>query len=147
MTYLGEFGTARPEVDLAFGYFGVTIRVHPDLSELALVDLFGAMAGGEEDGAKALNALNSMTDSLIHPEDVTEFRRLARANRQNTEDLAELAVKLVEAITDRPTQQPADSSGGLPTTDTKSEDDSRSQALQKLEGRPDLQVAVLRASA
>ena len=146
MTYLGEFGTTRPEVDLAFGYFGATIRVNPNLSELVLVDLFAGMAGGE-DGTEALTAITGMVDALVHPEDVPEFRTRCRANRQSTEDLAQLAVKLVEALTDRPTRQPADSSDGLPTTVTNSEDDSRSAALKRLEGRPDLQVAVLRASA
>ena len=146
MTYLGEFGTTRPEVDLAFGYFGATIRVHPDLSELVLVDMFAGMGGGEN-GTEAFTAITGMADALVHPDDAAEFRARSRANRQTTEDLAQLAVKLVEALTDRPTLQPADSSGGLPTTVMSSGGDSRSEALKRLEGRPDLQVAVLRASA
>lgn len=144
MSHLGDLGVARPEVDISFGFFGTTIRVHPDLSDLSLLEVFTALEGG---GTGAVAALTGMIDVLIHPEDVVEFRRLVKEHRQSSEDVAHLAMKVIEAITDRPTQRPADSSGGPSTTATRSVDASVAEAVARYEGRPDLQLAVLRASA
>lgn len=55
MTHLGDFGAARPPVTSTFGYFGETVRVHPDLSDLAIIDLFTAMSS-PGDGAAAVDS-------------------------------------------------------------------------------------------
>lgn len=146
MAHLGSFGTSRPPVEATFDYFGETLRAHPDLSDVAVVDLFGSF--GSADGANDVaGMLRSIGSTLVHDDDVEAFWRLARSNRQTMEDLAQFAMDLIAAITDRPTKLPSDSSDGQSPTDTRSEDDSSSRALRVLEGRPDLQVAVIQAQA
>lgn len=146
MTKLGSFGKARPVVDASFEWFGTDVRVHPDLSDLNIISLFSGMQG-TEDGADALKALGDLAAALVHPDDLDEFWKLARGNRQTMEDIAVLAMELIGALADRPTSLPSDSSDGQQTTDTRSTDVSSSQALRLLDGRPDLQVAVLRRQA
>jgi hypothetical protein len=148
MTHLGDFGVEREPVDLTFGYFGTPIRVNPDLSDVAVIDMFGSLSEADEnDGAAISKALRGVAETLVHSDDVEAFWQQVRTNRQTVEDLGELAAKIIEALTARPTQRPSDSSAGPSTTATRSTAGSPSQALGVLEGRPDLQVAVLRAAA
>lgn len=147
MQHLGDFGTPRPANDATFGYFGSTLRSNPDLSDLAVVDLFDTMAGAGEDGSKAIAAIRAMGAVLVHPDDVPRFWELARANRQTMEDIANLATALIGAVTERPTGLPSDSSGGQASTAPRSAGDSSSRALELVEGRPDLQVVFLRQEA
>lgn len=141
---LGKFGNPHPPMEASFDYFDVPIRVHPDLSDVTVMDLFSTLSG-TGNGEKVSTSLRSVATTLVHPEDVDEFWVLVKANRQTATDLGELAVELLAALTGRPTQQPSDSSDGLQPTEESSKDVSSSQALRLLEGRPDLQVAVLRS--
>lgn len=146
MTHLGEFGNPHPEHNATFSYFGATIRVHPQLTDIALMELGDVLAALGQNDESPLEALRRMTGVLVHPNDVDVFWARLRANRQTTEDLSDLAVKLVEGITDRPTGLPSDSSAGQPNTPTSSEAASSSvdeEALRLLEGRPRLQVLLL----
>lgn len=151
--HLGEMGVAREEHDATFGYFGTTIRVHPDLSDIAVFDLFtdvatavdGADAENAEDVAKLVEALRAVAATLVHPDDAEEFWRLARANRQSLDDVAGLAMRLLGALADRPTERPSVSSDGPSSTAATSGGGSSLPALRLLENRPDLAVAVLRA--
>lgn len=143
MSHLGKFGKPREPSEFTFDYFDATLRTNPDLSDVAVIDMFSSFEG--VDGTAVLGALRGIATTLVHPDDVEEFWRLVKANRQTVDDIAELAMALISAATDRPTRLPADSSAGQSSTDTSSEGDSSSPALRLLEGRPDLQVAVLRA--
>lgn len=144
MTDLGEFGTSREAASLTFSYFGETLRTNPDLTDVMVIDLFNLMDSGDTPVGQRLQ---TVVATLVHPDDVDRFREAAKANRQHMEDLGLLAMQLAAAITDRPTLLPSDSSDGQSSTDTSSEDDSSSRALRLLDGRPDLQVAVIRAQA
>lgn len=153
MGSLGRFGVDRPANESTFDYFEATLRVHPDLSEIAIVDLFDLMGGvadlDENDpkaASVAIDAIRKVGEVLVHPGDVAEFWRLTRAHRQTMEDVAGLAMALLSALTERPTRRPSDSSAGPQPTGTTSGDGSALPALRLLEGRPDLQVAVLQAS-
>lgn len=143
--HLGDFGESRPSAEETFGYFGETLRVHPDLSDLAIVDLFDSMSSAQKDGAAAMAAIRGIGAALIHPDDVDRFWALARANRQTMEDVATLAMQLIGALAERPTLLPSVSSDGQQDTSPTSEGDSSSPALRLLSGRPDLQAAVLLA--
>ena len=152
--HLGNYGAEHPEITATFGWFGATIRVHPDLSDLAFLDLIPTMEMGGADMttdfalvAGLVDAVKAMATALVHPEDFDEFWGLAKKNRQTMEDIADLGAQLIEATTDRPTGLPSDSSDGQQATGTSSTGDSSSRALRLLEdrGRPDLAVAVLRA--
>jgi hypothetical protein len=141
---LGDFGADHDPVEYSFQYFGDTIRVHPELTDLAIVDLFGRVGGRTL--AESMQAINRIGELFIHPEDVDRFWSSARAHRQTQEDVIGLALALVGAMSERPTLQPSDSSDGLRRTDTSSTGDSFSRAIEILDdrGRPDLAVAVQR---
>jgi hypothetical protein len=146
MTNLGSFGVERPALDdTTFDYFGTTIRVHPDLSDLTIVDMFSGLTGDQTDLAKAIGMIRGVAELLVHADDVETFWQLARKNRQTIQDVVEVGTQLLAVITDRPTQLPSDSSAGQPPTAANSEDADFSTALTLLQGRPDLQVAVIQA--
>lgn len=149
MTHLGDLGTARPENDASFGWFGSVVRVHPDLSDLALIELVQTMVnvGDEKDGGKAMDTVAGIARALVHPDDHDGFWAQAKQNRQTMEDIVNLAGKLIGALADRPTRLPSDSSAGQQGTGPNSTGGSSSPAVRLLEGRPDLQVAVMRAEA
>ena len=135
MASIGQFGTPRPPVDLEFTYFGSTIRVHPDTSDFTIALDFGD-ALASDDGA----FVGAMLARIIHPDDLDEFVRLLRSNRQTTDDLQELMGAVMDALTERPTERPADSSGGPRTTSATSMDAGSLRVQRRFEeqGRPDL---------
>lgn len=138
MSHLGDFGTEHAPVESTFGYFGASLRANPDLSDVMVVEMFGNLA-------ESPDQVRKLASTLVHSDDVDEFWRLVRDNRQTMEDLATLAMALIEALTERPTRLPSDSSAGQSRTAPKSEVDSSSRALKVLDGRPDLQVAIVQA--
>jgi hypothetical protein len=172
----GMFGTPREAVDADFPYFGQRIRIHPDATDLFEVDIMAkaqAIELGDIDlsdpttwtaeQAKAMQ--DGMTVALdavkgqIHPDDWDRFLTVARANRQQTMDLMELSQKLTAEVAGFPTGQSTDSSTTPPRTGRKSRSNSSGRgrsagpsvadsrkALRLLDGRPDLQMAVVRAA-
>lgn len=142
MASLGSFGTPREVVEVVdtFDYFGSEIRVSPEFGELDLADFMEAAAGLDEDSVDALSLVKRTMRSAVHAEDFDTFWRLAKANRQGTEDLMPVLYACVEAVAERPTQRPSDSSDGPSATRALSAVDSSSQVIGRLEGngRPDL---------
>jgi len=168
--HLGSFGVRREQIDADFDYFGVTIRVHPNLSDLDHAELMIIAAGidvGDMDlddpkswtpeqraGAQKANdaAVNALRGA-VHPEDWDLFFKTAKANRQALTDLMALSSQISELATGFPTGQPSDSSDGRPSTTPKSKGGSSSRravksarhTLELLDGRPDLQIAAVYA--
>ena len=148
--HLGDFGTARPELDATFGYFGNVIRVEPNVTDTILLDFLSKASGIDDElGPEAMAAVTDFLAALIHHEDFPTFMHVARANRQTIEDLMTVGYKLLETVTARPTQAPADSSGGRSTTPAESTPNSSvptvTVALERA-GRPDLALAVVQAA-
>lgn len=154
MTSLGSLGKSHddePLIDLDFAYFGATVRVNPHFTPLMMQDWIDAAAVMGDDQAsdeeKAASAsMKRILRHVIHADDFAEFWRLAIANRQNDEDLAELLGVVVEAATERPTGKPSASSGGRHTTGRTSGRGVSSQVERKLAGRPEL-LAVMEDQA
>ena len=141
MADLGSFGTAKPEPEQVdtFGFFGATIRVNPAFGELDLADFFEVAASiDEKDNAQAMGALKAVFRACIHPEDFDTFWATAKRERQGIEDLMGVVMAVVEAVADRPTVRPSDSSAGPSSTSAISADASSSQVIAHLEeiGRP-----------
>jgi hypothetical protein len=163
--HLGELGTPRAPVDMEFGYFGETIRVHPDASDLAVAELMlkaqeldlGDIDITDPDSwdpettkvmVEAENLATSMIRQQIHPDDWERFWKTAKANRQNTIDLMTMIRRIAEQVAKFPTGPSSASSGGRRKTKPKSKGGSSSQqarALKLLDGRPDLKMAVWQA--
>jgi hypothetical protein len=113
---------------MTFDYFGVIIRVNPTASDLDLVGFILEAADVETvDENKAMQATARYLKGLVHPDDWDTFWRQAKANRQILPDLLLLGEKIVEAVAGIPTEPPADSSGGRPTTSSTSKVTSSSR--------------------
>lgn len=120
--HIGTFGTPRPAVDAHFDYFGTTIRVHPDASDLAFTEFLAVAKDiqvddegqpiGAVDNQRAASLLDDTLRGQIHPDDLAEFMRIAKANRQNTMDLMVLSQGIVAAVSGFPTGQQSASSAG-----------------------------------
>lgn len=148
MTRIGDFGTPAEARDVdTFGYFGVDIRVNPTFTDADLAD-FMEMAGDvdETNVAASMGALKQMLRDCIHPEDFDRFWALAKENGQDLEKRMQVAYQVIEAVSERPTTSPAGSPGGQTLTGVKSPDSSSSRVIDRLAGRPDLQVVVARVA-
>jgi hypothetical protein len=168
--HLGSFGTHREEIEADFDYFGETIRVHPDASDLQFAELMIIAKGidvGEVDFQdpaswtpqeraaleKAQNATIEAIQGQIHPDDWDRFFKVAKQHRQSMFDLMAVSQHITEAVSNFPTGQPSGSSAGRSATRPKSKGGSSSarrvattrRALKMLESRPDFQMGVVAA--
>lgn len=173
MASLGNFGVAREPLDLDFQWFGATIRVNPDASDLDFMEFMHSAENVElpddiQDLTPAqqmaiLNTMNSVTTAMnnfvrdqIHPDDWPEFWRLAKANRQRNSDLMQLSRDITAAVSRFPTGQQSAStttpSSTRPRSGAGSSSVGRQQevmrlALEHLPQRPDLRSALKRQQA
>lgn len=146
MSALLEFGDPdEPVVQQTFRYFGVDIRLHPEFSELELMDFMEAAGQMDEDDPKAITAVKGFFRSLVYPEDFEKFWTTAKKHGQGVAKLMELVSSVIEALTERPTPRPRGSSAGRRKTGTRSKRDSYSRALHQLEGHPGLREMVVMA--
>jgi hypothetical protein len=138
---IGSFGTEHPDDTNAdpdtFDWFGSTVRLTTALNEVELIDFMDAARKINDQDIAAMAIIKDMFVMVIHPDDFTRFWAVAKEKRQGLEELVQLFMALLEAITDRPTQRPSDSSNGQPTTVASSQVDS---SASELSGRPDLQI-------
>lgn len=118
---LGDFGDdARPPVMASFRYFGETIRVNPELTEIAVMDFFEeADQVGKED-PKAMLIVKRFARDSIHSADFDKFWGSVKSHGQDTEDVMGLLWKVLEGVTARPTGRPSDSSDGPTATSSAS---------------------------
>jgi hypothetical protein len=145
---LGAFGAQHDEIDASFEYFGIIVRVHPDMSDLIMLEFMDKLGSiDEEDVAAGFQAMRNLLTGVIHPDDYDTFWRTARANRQTVKDLMEVAAAVIGSAADRPTERPSASSDGPVNVDTKSVDDSSLRVQHRLEesGRADLALVVQQA--
>lgn len=158
--HLGQLGTRKDTLEVTFGYFDLEgVRVNPGLSEIAVLDFMEAAAGIDlpADGdlknptpqmrAAALRALPLVKNFLrevIHPGDFDAVWAAAKRERQDTQDLMQLAMTLIEKVANRPTGRRPGSSGTPRKTGRKSAAGSSSRVIRRLEkaGRPDLALMV-----
>lgn len=126
MTNIGTFGNDRPPAELSFTFFGSEIRVNPELTDIAAMNLFNAL----ENGTNPAAAIDAVARGLVHADDFDEFWQLMTVKRQTLDDLAELGKALIAAVTERPTRLPAVSSDGQQATGESSEVDSSSRDIE-----------------
>lgn len=138
-------------------FFGDTFGINPDVSEFALLEFAEAASDGQDgDTMEGLASLMRLVKECIAPADVVEngevvtyglkhFLTVARKNRAGAEQLTTVIGAVFGAQTERPTGRPADSSAGPVSIAPKSAPNVDDKA-SLLPGRPDLQLAVSRAS-
>lgn len=121
---LGSFGVVKSDnTDFSFDYFGNSVRVHPEISELTFVDFMEEATSVGENDPRAIVLVKKLVRLLVHPDDFDTFWAAAKANKQGTLDLMALGEQIVSGMAGRPTKRPSDSSDGSPETESKSEVD------------------------
>ena len=141
MASLGSFGKQHAPVEAAepdtFDWFGSSVRLSSEVNEVELIDLMETFTQLDEANPTAIVVVKNGFRLILHPDDFDGFWTAAKQNRQKIEDLMPVLQALMEAATDRPTQQPSDSSPGRLVTPVNSPVVSPSQVLP---GRPDLEL-------
>lgn len=124
-------------------FFGEQVALNDEISEWALMEFAEAAEQVDESSLGALAAVMRLLKEAVDPADWQRFRSIARKNKATSVQCMPVVVAVFEAGTGRPTSRPAVSSDGSPATAPSSTAGSSSPAI--LPGRPDLQIAVLRA--
>jgi hypothetical protein len=104
-----------------------------------------ARSGVDADDMEGLDAMYALLRQCFTDEAWNGFEDAATRHRADGDELLAVVKDAIEVISERPTPQPSDSSDGQTPTPENSAGDSSSRVLSRLEGRPDLQLAVLRA--
>jgi len=159
--HLGNFGTERTVHEETFGFLGENFRIHPEFTDLGMVDfMLRAETVDEGDEAAAMKLVRHQLTGIVHPDDWERFWALCIAKRQMYVDLMELMKGLVQAMSGRPTRRPSGSEPGRSHKKRKSKGGSSrreradgvpaervDQAVRQLEraGRADLALVVVEA--
>jgi hypothetical protein len=99
-----------------FTYFGEKIRVHPDMTEVDMIDFLDDAEHVKKDDPKSMLMVKEAARSHVHPEDFARFWELRKSHRQGVEQLMGTIWQIVGAVSGRPTGRPSDSSDGPPET-------------------------------
>lgn len=170
---LGTVRTAE-DAAVVFGYFGTRLRANPLASDLAFIEFLDKAENLDKvNEVEAVRLVLDYLREQIHPDDWDEFWRLAKANHQTSTDLMLVSHQIQGAIAGFPTGQPSVSRAGRRATARKSgarspsratqtrasrsragvvdgevvsrQDVVMGRAMELLDGRPDLKVAVWEA--
>ncbi|NUQ32421.1 MAG: hypothetical protein HOP99_06335 [Dermatophilaceae bacterium] len=106
-----------------------------------------ARQGVDANDMEGLVAIYDMLRNVIADEDWERFESHATTVRADGDDLMGLVQQAIQAISERPTERPSDSSDGPQTTSVSSAGDSSSRVIRRLEeqGRPSLALMVQQA--
>jgi hypothetical protein len=104
-----------------------------------------AKAGVDSASMEGLAAMYDMLEQCIAPQDWPRFVEAANRTHADGDELMAVVARVFEVLTERPTSRPSDSSDGPSTTPRASEGGLSSRVAERLEGRPDLQLMVMRA--
>ena len=106
-----------------------------------------AKSGADSADMEALAVMLDLLEQCIAPQDWQRFQDCADKNRADGDELMAVVTSVMEALTERPTSRPSDSSGGPQPTQANSEGVLSSRVIGRLEdqGRPDLALMVTQA--
>jgi hypothetical protein len=124
---------------------GETFEVPEYVAPIALMRYSeGAVRGIDSSSPEGMAAMYVVLRACIVADDWDRFEQLALRERLTHTDLLEVVTQAFEVISDRPTERPSDSSDGPRDIEPRSEDDSSSRIIRRLEeaGRPDWALVV-----
>lgn len=110
----------RGPLAATFTYFGETVRVNPDMTEVDMIDFLDDAEHVKKDDPKSMLMIKQAARSHVHPDDFDRFWALRKKHRQGTEQLMGTIWQIVGAVAGRPTGRPSDSSDGPPETSPSS---------------------------
>jgi hypothetical protein len=159
MANLGDLGRVKEKVSDSFGWFGTEVHVHPQLTDIVLMDFAEQAASIDEDSPEAMGFLKRQMRLVIDPADFEAFWQGALDNGQDSRDLMTVMKAIVENAAQRPTALPSDSSDGQPRTVVTSPDVSSlpdtvvsplaaadRRQIEAMAGRPELALVVAEAA-
>ena len=127
-------------------FFGEQFALNAEVSEFALMEFAEAAADGvDADAMAGMAAMMRLIKECVVAADVARFLKSARKNRAKSTDLIPVLEATFQQVTERPTGLPSDSSDGQPVIVPSSVVSADDRGLERLSGRPDLQLAVLHA--
>ena len=124
-------------------FFGESFGLRPKISQYALAKFGQVAAKGEKAGAGGIGAILDLLEKCVAPEDWERFDQVASDNDASFEDINVILDAAFHQETERPTSLPADSSDGQKIIAPSVASSSVDKGLDRLRGRPDLQLAVL----
>lgn len=138
---------AEPAPDLAsIDFHGEQYRITDQIGTMPLLR-FAKLA---EDGADtsemaSLVAMYDLIEMCFDPVDWDRFQKAATKHRSGGDELMAVVSQVFSVLADRPTSRPVDSSAGPPITAPSSTSTHVDRAIAQLDGRPDLQLVVVKA--
>lgn len=104
----------------SFTYFGEQIRVHPDVTEVDMIDFLDDAETVDKDDPKSMLMVKNAARNHVHPDDFEKFWQLRKANRQGVEQLMGTIWQIVGGLTGKANGQRSASSDGPPATNPSS---------------------------
>jgi hypothetical protein len=150
-------------------FYGEKFTLAGEFSEFALMEFAEAAEMGAEGGMTSMAAMLRLVLDCVAPgadspehakaradavanddpdpgpqePEHKRFRQLARKNRAKATDLMDVLKAAMEAATERPTGQAADSSDGPASIEVKSGNDAADRVVRAFPGRPEIQAGIL----
>ena len=130
-------------------FFGETFELRPKVSQYALAKFAKAVSKSKtgEDVMRSMASMYDLVERCVTAEDWDRFDETASANDASFEELTAVLAGAFQSATERPTSLPSDSSDGQKIIAPSVASSSADKGLDRLAGRPDLQLAVLHTRA
>jgi hypothetical protein len=137
--------TDQPQL-LFVTWQGAQFRIADKVALMPLLEFSHlAQEGVDSVDMEAMAAMYDVIKSCVADNEWLRFKQHAIKVRADDQDMLDFVKRTFEVLSDRPTKQPSDSSDGLQATKQSSTEDLSSRVLSRLGGRPDLQLAVIKA--
>lgn len=152
MTHIGKVSINRdsseamfelPDESAEFEFEGDTFRVNPNYSELDTVDFMDEANRIDENDPRSIALVKTSLRAIVHEEDFNKFWGACRKGKYGVVEIMSVYWAILDSLTKRPTDPPPGSSTGRRSTLENSKDGSYLRVLDRLDGRPDLQAAVV----
>jgi hypothetical protein len=138
-----------PESGTTVEWKGETFRIAEEVGVMSRI-WFGKLAseGADSDELDGLAAISDMLEDSLADGEYERFRAHARKVKASTTDLLHLCRDTMEAIAERPTVRPSDSSDGPEPESETSSDTPLGRVLARIPAtRPDLRLVVAQGAA
>lgn len=107
-----------------------------------------AQSGADTNELAGLAAMYDLLEQCFDADEWQRFQAHADRTHADGDELMKVVSNVFEALSERPTRRPSDSSAGSSSESVRSAVGSSSQVIERLEdqGRPDLALLVTRAA-
>jgi hypothetical protein len=139
-------GTSSVGTAPMISWEGATFRLAPKVGMMPLLTFAKLAEGGADtEDMEALAAMHDLIQQCVAEEDWARFKYHATKIRAQEEEFMAFVQGAIQTLSKDRTGKPSGSPAGQPQTSGKSEEDLHSRVAARLDGRPDLQLAVLSA--